>query len=203
VRKSRNPRPNRLLGLAIAAGLCLSGCGYHFAASGDALPQNARTIYVARFGNRTRATGINDELMRYIKDEIAMHRRLTVVDSPNGADLQLSGEVRQSVQAPTNFNSILEPTAYSQSVTVSAVLTDLRTKKTIWSTGGVGGGQSEPVVAQNVVPTTPSFLQQNLRGGDIANLTDLQTAQTQTAVARDLAMQRLAQNLYAEMAEGF
>jgi len=203
VRKLRYPRPSRLLGFALVAGLYLAGCGYHFAASGDALPQNAQTIYVARFGNRTRATGINDELMRYIKDEIAMHRRLTVVDSPDGADLQLSGEVRLSVQAPTNFNSILEPTAYNQSVTVSAVLTDLRTKKTIWSTGSVAGGQSQAIVAQTVVPTTPGFLQQNLRGGDIANLTDLQTAQTQTAVARDLAMQRLAQNLYAEMAEGF
>ena len=82
MRKSRYPRPSRLLGFAIVAGLCISGCGYHFAASGDALPQDARTIYVARFGNGTRLTGVNDELMRYIKDEIAMHDRLKVVDSP-------------------------------------------------------------------------------------------------------------------------
>ena len=76
----------------IVAALCISGCGYHFASSGDALPPSAQTIYVARFGNATRLTGINDELMRYIKDEIAMHRRLKLVDSPDEADLQLSGD---------------------------------------------------------------------------------------------------------------
>lgn len=187
----------------IVAGLCISGCGYHFAASGDVLPQGAQTIYVKRFGNLTRVTGINDELMRYIKDEIASHRRLKVVDSPNAADLQLSGTVRLVVDAPINFNGAYEPTVYRNTVAVSAVLDDLRTNKTIWSTTRIGGGEHAPVVATNIVITTPGFLQQNLDAGDVAQLTDLQTAQSQTAAARDLMMQKLAQNLYSEMAEGF
>ncbi len=187
----------------IVAALCISGCGYHFAASGDALPQGAQTIYVARFGNETRLTGINDELMRYIKDEIAMHRRLKVVDSPDAADLQLSGMVRLSTQAPLNFNTAYEPTTYSNNLVASAVLKDLHTKKTIWSTGNIGGSEHAPVVATNVVTTTPSFLQQNLRSDDIARMTDLQIAESQTAVARDQMMQNLAKSLYSEMAEGF
>ena len=51
--------------------------------------------------------------------------------------------------------------------------------------------------------TTPSFLQQNLRGGDIAGMTDLETAQSQTAVAQDTMMSRLAHTMYVDMAEGF
>ncbi len=185
------------------AGLCISGCGYHFAASGDVLPQGAQTIYVKRFGNLTRLTGINDELMRYLKDEIASHRRLKVVDSPDAADLQLSGTVRTSIDAPVNFNGAYEPTVYRHTLTVSAALKDLHTGKTIWSTGRVGGGQHAPVVATNITITTPTFLQQNLNANDIAQLPDIQTAQTQTASARDLMMHKLAQNLYSEMAEGF
>ena len=203
MRKLRYPRPSRLLGFAIVAVLCISGCGYHFAASGDALPPSAQTIYVVRFGNFTRLTGINDELMRYIKDEITMHHRLTLVDSPDQADLQLSGVVRLAIQAPINFNTAYEPTTYRNSVTVSAVLKDLHTKKIIWSTSRVGAGQHVPVVATNVVTTTPSFLQQNLRSGDISQMTDIQVAQTQTAAGRDLMMQRFAKSLYVEMAEGF
>jgi hypothetical protein len=187
----------------IVAGLCISGCGYHFAASGDVLPQGAQTIYVKRFGNLTRITGINVELMRYLKDEIALHRRLTVVDSPDAADLQLSGMVRLSIDAPINFNGVYEPTIYRNTVEVSAVLKDLHTNKTLWSTSQVGGGQHAPVVATNIVITTPGFLQQNLDANDIAKLPDLQTAQSQTAVAQDLMMQKLARNLYSEMAEGF
>lgn len=186
-----------------AAFLCISGCGYHFAASGDVLPQNAQTIYVARFGNGTRMTGINDELMRYIKDEIALHHRLTVVDSPDAADLELSGEIRLSIQAPINFNTAYEPTNYRNSMVVSARLRDAHTNKTIWSTSHLGSGQHAPIVATNIVTTTPSFLQQNLRSGDLADMPDLQVAQSETAAARDLMMQKFAKNLYTEMAEGF
>jgi Lipopolysaccharide-assembly len=192
-----------LLGIVIAASLWVSGCGYHFAASGDVLPAGAQTIYVARFGNLTKVTGINDELMRYIKDEIDLHKRLTIVDSPDAADLQLSGDVRLTNQAPANFNTAFEPTNYRQSITVSAVLRDLREKKIIWSSRSIGGGQHAPVVATNVVSTTPEFLQQNLRSGDISEMSDIQVAQTQTAAARDQMMQRLAHSLYVEMAEGF
>jgi Lipopolysaccharide-assembly len=199
---SHYPRPSRLLGFVIG-GLFLSGCGYHFAASGDVLPPSAQTIYVQRFGNQTRVTGVNDELMRYIKDEIALHRRLKVVDSPDAADLELSGEVRYVFQTPTNFNSALEPTQYNQSMVLSAVLVDVHDKKTIWSTNNVGSAEHTPVVPQTTVATTPTFLEQNLRGADIANMTDIQTAQSETSASRDVMMQRLAQNLYAQMAEGF
>jgi hypothetical protein len=187
----------------IGAGLFLSGCGYHFAASGDVLPPSAQTIYVARFGNETRVTGVNDEFMRYLKDEIDLHRRLKIVDSPDAADLELSGAVRFATETPTNFNSALEPTQYNQSVVVSATLRDMHEKKTIWTTHNVSAGEHTPVVPQTTVTTTPSFLQQNLRSGDIANLTDIQTAQSETSASRDLLMKRLAQNVYAQMAEGF
>ena len=187
----------------IAASLFFSGCGYHFAASGDALPSSAQTIYVSRFTNDTRVTGVNDELMRYIKDEIALHRRLTVVDSPDTADLELSGEVRFVNQVPTNFNSALEPTQYNQSMVIAAMLKDLHAKKTIWVTKNVSAGEHTPVVPQTTVTTTPTFLQQNLRSADIAELPDIQTAQSETSASRNVMMQRLAQNLYSQMAEGF
>jgi hypothetical protein len=180
-----------------------SGCGYHFASSGDALPPDARTIYVARFSNHTRITGVNDQLMRYIKDEIALHRRLAVVDSPATADLELSGVVRFSTQTPANFNSALEPTQYNNSLVVSASLTDLHAKKMIWTANNISKGSVASLTPQSTVVTSPSFLQQNLRANDIAGLTDIQTAQAETSATQDIVMQQLAQKLYAEMAEGF
>lgn len=183
--------------------LLFSGCGYHFASSGDALPPSAQTIYVSRFANNTRITGVNDELMRYVKDEIAMHRRLKVVESPDAADLELSGAVRYTTQTPTSFNSALEPTQYNQSMVVSAELTDLHAKKTIWIAHTVSASQNAPIVPQSTVVSSPSFLQQNLRAKDIAGLTNIQTAQAETSSARDQMMQALAKNLYTDMAEGF
>lgn len=181
----------------------LSGCGYHFAGSGDALPSAAQTIYVQRFSNRTRLTGLNDEFMRYVKDEIALHRRLKVVDSAADADLELSGDIRYAATAPVNFNSVLEPTIYNQTMQVTAELKDTHTNKIIWNTRNVSNTQHAPIVAQTVITTTPTYLQQNLRAGDIAKMTDIQVAQSMTASSRDVMMQTVAKNLYAEMAEGF
>jgi hypothetical protein len=187
----------------LATAALLWGCGYHFAGAGDALPSAAQTIYVQQFSNHTRITGINDEFMRYLKDEIALHRRLKVVDSPGEADLELSGFIRNFVTTPQNFNSVLEPTINNQTLEVSAELKDLHSNKTIWTTRNVGASQHTPIVAQTVVTTTPTFLQQNLRSNDIAQMTDLQTSQSMTVASNDVMMQNVAKNLYAEMAEGF
>ena len=181
----------------------LSGCGYHFAGEGDALPPSAETIYVQSFSNHTRQTGINDEFARYVKDEIALHKRLKVVDSPSEADLELSGVIVYAASSPVNFNSVLEPTIYNTTMQVTASLKDIHSNKTIWTTRSVGNTQHVPVVGQTVVTTTPTFLQQNLRSGDIAQMTDIQVAQSMNYAGRDTMMQTVAKNLYAEMAEGF
>ena len=188
---------------ALALVMALGGCGYHFGASGSNLPSGAETIYVARFTNRTRQTGLNDVFMRYLDDEIAMHRRLRLVDSPAEADLELTGEILAVTPLPSSFNSVLEPTIYNQSMTVDAQLKDLRNNRVIWSVSSIGNLQHIPVVAQAVVPTLPTFVQGNLRGSDVAKMTDMQVASTQGALGQDTVMQNVAKNLYASMAEGF
>jgi outer membrane lipopolysaccharide assembly protein LptE/RlpB len=188
---------------AAALVLALGGCGYHFGASGSNLPSGAQTIYVARFTNHTRQTGLNDVFMRYLNDEIALHRRLRLVDSATEADLELSGTILAITTLPSSFNSVLEPTIYNQSMTVSAQLKDLRNNRVIWSVSSMGNLQHNPVVAQAVVPTVPTFVQGNLRGSDVAKLTDIQVASTQGALGQETMMQNVAKNLYASMAEGF
>jgi hypothetical protein len=82
-------------------------------------------------------------------------------------------------------------------------LKDLRNNRVIWSVSSLGNLQHEPVVAQAVVPTLPTFVQGNLRGSDVAKMTDIQVASTQGALGQDTMMQNVAKNLYASMAEGF
>jgi hypothetical protein len=58
------------------------------------------------------------------------------------------------------------------------------------------------VVAQAIVPTTPQFLKQNLRGPDILKMTDMQVAATQETVAKGQMMQQIASEVYADMSWG-
>jgi len=188
-----------LAAIAIAA----SGCGYHFAAEGSGLPPQAKTIYVEKFGNKTRQTGINDEFQRYVADEIANHKRLQLVDSASSADLILAGDVIYADSAPIAFNSASEPTIYTQTIGIDASLVDTHDHKMIWTSHGLSSGQQTPVVGEAVVTTSPYFVQQNLRSRDIATMQDLQVAQTQEASSTELSMQTLAQTLYSSMTEGF
>jgi hypothetical protein len=183
--------------------LLASGCGYHFGASGTNLPPSAQTIYIARFTNNTRQTGLNDEFMVYLKDEVASHKRLTIVDSPSDADLELTGQVTQSLAIPNAFNSVLEPTQYAGTLGVRAWLRDRHSNKVLWSTNGMASTENYATVSQNVVNTTPTFLQQNLRSADIARMSDIQTAQTQERGSRTQMMTDLAAHMYDSMATGF
>jgi lipopolysaccharide assembly LptE-like protein len=188
-----------LLGLALA----VSGCGYQFGAAGSGLPAQAKTIYVEKFTNHTRFTGLDDRFLRYLKDEIADRKRLGLVDNPDDADLLLSGEILALQSVPTATNAVSEPITYTESLSANATLTDAHTRQTVWQSSGLNAGEHVPVVAGSVITTSPRFLQQNLRAQDIGNLPDLQLAQTQNAFGQGDMMQQLAQNLYASMTEGF
>ena len=188
--------------LILAAGLLLAGCGYHFASSGVGLPQDAKTIYVGRFSNTSRFTGINDQFMRYVKDQIAEHKRLQVVDEPSQADLVLSGQILRVDTIPVGFNGVSEASIYQQFMVVRAQLQDRHTDKVLWS-NVLSSIDQFPVVSSTVVTTSPQFLQQNLRSQDIANLPDIQVAQTQQAASTTQMMTKMAQNIYSAMSEGF
>ena len=183
--------------------LAAPGCGYHFGAEGSGLPPQAKTIYVERFSNHSRLTGVNDELMRYMKDEIANHKRLELVDSAAQADLVLSGEVEYVETMPISSNSVGEPIVYSETISANATLIDSHTHRIVWRTNGITGNQQAPSVSSAVVTTSPMFLQQNFRSQDIAALPDIQLANTQRTFSRQQIMEQLAQNIYVSMSEGF
>jgi len=182
--------------------LLAAGCGYHFASSGSGLPQDAKTIYVARFSNVSRFTGFNDQFMRYMKDEIAEHKRLQLVEEPSQADLVLTGELLRVETAPAGFNAVSEASIYQQYMVVRAQLEDRHTGKVLWA-NVLSSIDQFPTVSQTTITTSPEFLQQNLRSQNIANMPDIQVAQTQQASSTTQMMTRMAQDIYSAMSEGF
>ncbi len=184
------------------ASAAIDGCAMHFADNGSALPSADKTIYVAQFENLTYASGINDQFMRYMKDAIASRGRLTVVDDREHADLLLAGTILYTAQAPASLSGVSEPLSYGYTIMVAATLTDRKTNTVIWRTSGIAASAQAPVVAQAIVPTSPQFLKQNLRGPDILNMTDMQVAATQQQFGKSQMMQQIASELYADMAWG-
>ncbi len=197
-------RLSEAVGLLAAAAIGLAGCGYHFAASdSSALPPSATTIYVSQFDNHTRINGINEQLLLDVKQEISNHKRLVLVDNPAAADLTLSGDVTLDNSVPTTFNSVAEPTQYTETFAVDAVLRDNKGNRILWSTGHLTDTAQYSTVAQAVIPTSPAFLQGNLRSRDISAMTDIQVAQTQQYRSQEQMTRRVARAMYSSMVQGF
>jgi outer membrane lipopolysaccharide assembly protein LptE/RlpB len=204
-RTSKRTVPDKLilrLGLLTLITM-LAGCGYHFGAEGSGLPPQAKTIYVEKFTNRSRYTGLDDQFDRCLKDQIALHKRLQLVDDRAQADLVLSGEFFHITRLAAATNAVSEPIAYTQTLNANAELTDQHTKQVIWKSTGLSATDTYATVASAVVTTSPEFLQQNLRSQDIANLPDLQLTKTQSDFSQEQTLQGLAQNVYVSMSEGF
>ena len=189
--------------LALALLVSISGCGYHFAAEGSGLPPQAKTIYVEKFTNHSRYKGLDDQFDRYLKDEIAQHKRLQLVDDPGQADLVLTGEFSYITSLAAAANAVSEPIEYTQTLTANAQLTDRQTKKVIWRSTGISATDTYATVSSAVVTTSPEFLQGNLRSRDIANLPDMQLARTQSYSSQGQNLENLAQSVYVSMSEGF
>jgi len=204
-RTLRRPAPDLLiLQLGVVALIAtIAGCGYHFGAEGSGLPPQAKTIYVEKFTNRSRYTGLDDQFDLYLKDEIAQHKRLQLVDNPEQADLVLSGEFFYITTLAVASNAVSEPIEYTQTLNANAQLTDQHAKQVIWRSTGLSATDTYATVESAVVTTSPEFLQQNLRSQDIANLPDLQLAKTQSDFSRGQNLQSLAQSVYVSMSEGF
>jgi hypothetical protein len=181
----------------------ITGCGYHFAAEGSGLPPQAKTIYVEKFTNHSRYTGLDDQFDRYLKDQIAQHKRLQLVDDPGQADLVLSGEFSYIRALAAATNAVSEPIQYTRTLIANAQLTDRHTKKVVWRSTGLSATDTYATVSSAVVTTSPQFLQGNLRSRDIANLPDMQLAQTQSDFSQGQNLQNLAQSVYVSMSEGF
>jgi outer membrane lipopolysaccharide assembly protein LptE/RlpB len=192
-----------ILQLVLVVLASITGCGYHFGAEGSGLPPQAKTIYVEKFTNHSRYTGLDDQFDRYLKDEIAQHKRLQLVDDPGQADLVLSGEFSYIRSLAAATNAVSEPIEYTQTLTANAQLTDRQTKKVIWRSTGISATDTFATVSSAVVTTSPEFLQGNLRSRDIANLPDMQLAETQSGFSRGQNLENLAQSVYVSMSEGF
>ena len=205
VHPERRLAPDNVLLQVILVALLtiLAGCGYHFGAEGSGLPPQAKTIYVEKFTNRSRYTGLDDQFDRYLKDQIAQHKRLQLVDDPHEADLVLSGEFFYHTTLVAATNAVSEPIDYTQTLNANAQLTDQHTKQVIWRSTGLSATDTYATVAGSVVTTSPEFLQQNMRAQDIANLPDLQLAKSQSDFSQGQILQSLAQNVYVSMSEGF
>ena len=111
--------------LLIAAGACLTGCGYHTAGSSTHIPANVRTISVPVFTTHAQAYRTEMVFTQAIVRELNTRTNYRVLtDSDADADATLTGVIMTQNAVPLTYDSTTGQTSsYLVTITVKVVLT--------------------------------------------------------------------------------
>jgi outer membrane lipopolysaccharide assembly protein LptE/RlpB len=123
-----------LLTATLALVLLASACGYHEAGRAASIPPDVKTIAIPMFVNETPRFRIEQMLTSAVTRELIERTNFQVTHTPSGADALLKGTVKSVEAAAVTFDpNTGRATAFQVQVTAAVVLTDLHTKKVLFS----------------------------------------------------------------------
>lgn len=136
---------NRALFFSLTACLILwvlSGCGYHFRATGEPMGIHIPSLAIPLMASASSSLGFEGDFTRVIREEFISHAKVPLV-SEDEAAVVLIGEVREIKTEPLSY-SLVQNTVQGESVTyevtdtrwlkiiLDARLVDRNTGKVIW-----------------------------------------------------------------------
>jgi outer membrane lipopolysaccharide assembly protein LptE/RlpB len=104
----------------------VAACGYHLVGTTSFLPEDIDTLYVESFENQTQWVDMDQRLMEALTLEWVRRRRLRLVDSPEKADVVLSGTIQRLAVIPVSYDEQGRANEYQISMQAFVQLTDER-----------------------------------------------------------------------------
>ena len=199
----RGRHASQLLAIGVLIGASVTGCGYAFRDLADHIPEDAKTISVGPFENKTDQVGVELVLTAAFEDLIR-ERGIFRVVGPGKGDLAVSGRIRGlNFTQSAAVNSLDTAVIYSSALVMDAHL-DARGGKTLWAQERLVEVRAVAVDPRAVIPSSPRFQQGTLNADDVDNLSDIQLAEYRLSgeVLRGLA-DAMARTVYSQMMEGF
>lgn len=190
--------------LALVAILSTAGCGYNFPGQASTLPGGSSRLHIARFENRTRNPGLENEVREALEAEVTRRGQLTLVPRLDDAEVVLEGAISSLEVRPIAFSNSDEAVQYETVMILSAGLRNTKTGAILWRVSALRETDSYGAVSQTVVASSSQFLQQStLNANDLNQLTDVQLSESQRREALDRVLENTSRDLYNAMVEGF
>jgi outer membrane lipopolysaccharide assembly protein LptE/RlpB len=104
----------------------LAACGYHLVGTTLFLPEDITRLHVENFENRTRWVDMDQRLMEAMTLEWVRRGRLRLVDSPENADVVLSGVIQALAVIPVSYDEQGRANEYQMSLQAAVQLADVR-----------------------------------------------------------------------------
>ncbi len=119
--------------LALAAALCVAGCGYSLQGN---LPDHIKSVAVPVFRNRTTEPGVESTISSAVVNAFTTNGKLRVV-SLDAADSMLEGEIIGFEVQSLAFDSRLNLRSYRLAVTMNVRFRDLKKSAMLWEQQGL------------------------------------------------------------------
>lgn len=191
------------LALALVAALLAGACGYRFVSSGAGLPEDVRTVYLERFLNQTRVTGLEHGVGQALRREFADAERPRVVDRFEDADAVLSGVIRHYGTRNLSVDGADQVLQSEARLDAEVTLRRRSSREVLWPRQVVRLREVYAGARGAVVPGSGEFLRDAIDTGDVGRLSDAVVAESSRTAARERLLGRLARVIRQRMAEGY
>jgi Lipopolysaccharide-assembly len=181
----------------------LAGCGYQLAGTTRALPEDVRSISLGKIENRSREFGLEKRLVFAFEQEFLRRGLVRVASDPGAGDAVLSGTIRRFDTFPVSFDANDEALQYQATLVIDLTLRRQRDGKMLWETRGLREVEEYSAAARVVITSSSQFQRGELDEGDLANLSDIQLAETEKRLATDRLLVDAARDAQEQMIEGF
>ena len=179
----------------------LTGCGYHLAGSGVAVPPEAKTISIGAFTNRSRDRGLEVRLRRAVEDEFRRRSRLRVVE--HEGDLVLTGIIKHFTATPVASGATDVAVQYQGTIVVSVHVVERSSGRVVFDTPGITESEDFGATSGVIITSSPRFQQGTLNSRDLANFTNVQVGDASRRAASKTLLDLVAKDVYQQSMEGF
>jgi hypothetical protein len=125
--------PRARTGIAVAALILASACGYHFHGTQSTLPSDVRTIGIGTIENKSLEHGLEKNLAFAFEREVFVRRHYRLANSPGGADALLAGTIREVSRRPVAYDEDDQAVLYEVLMRFDLSLVRQRDGKILWS----------------------------------------------------------------------
>jgi hypothetical protein len=189
--------------LLLALALAPLACGYTFAGTQTAVPGDIRSISVGQFDNRSRQEGLEKSLAFAFEREFYERGTLPVREDPSQGDGILTGTIRDFKTRPVSFDANDEALQYEAELTLDVTLRRQTDGKVLWQGSRLQAFEQYSVSRQTVVPSSSQFQQGTLDFANLAQLSDIQLAETEKRLAIDRMVRAIVRDVHDRILDDF
>jgi hypothetical protein len=178
-------------------------CGYRLAGTQVTVPGDIHSISVGHFDNQSRQEGLEKTLAFAFEREFYERGELPVRENPSEGDGLITGTIREFKTRPVSFDANEDALQYEAELTLDVVLRRQADGKVLWKARSLHAYEDYSVSRQTVVPSSSQFQQGTLDAANLAQLSNVQLAETEKRQAIQRLVHSIVRDVHDRILEDF